>query len=69
MNPLKNLNKISLYDCRVSGVAFCRFGIGLVFFFLSIAFLVTVKVAESYENPVITRKKEKTKPAFLIMSY
>lgn len=61
MNPLKNLNKISLYDCRVFGVAFCCFGIGGFFFFLSIAFLVTVKVAERCEYPVITRKKEKTK--------
>lgn len=49
--------KISLYDCWVFGVIFV--GLGLFFFFLSIAFLVNVKVAERYEYPVINRKQEK----------
>lgn len=42
----------------VLGVCFANLGLG---FLLSIAFLVNVKVAESYEYPVITRKSGKTK--------
>lgn len=30
-NPFKNLNKITLYDCRVFGGVFCQFGIGVSF--------------------------------------